>query len=63
MEYIRHIKNNILDIFGDIWQRSFHVHTIRNNKSLYNIREYIINNPSTWDNDGNNINIFVGTGL
>ena len=45
------------------WQRSFHDHIIRNDKSLYNIREYIINNPTTWEKDENNINIFVGTGL
>ncbi|RKY36154.1 MAG: transposase, partial [Candidatus Omnitrophota bacterium] len=28
------------------WQRSFHDHIIRNDKSLNNIREYIINNPA-----------------
>ena len=45
------------------WQRSFHDHIIRNDKSLNNIREYIINNPATWEKDENNINIPVGTGL
>ena len=29
------------------WQKSFHDHIIRTNKSLHNIREYIVNNPST----------------
>jgi REP element-mobilizing transposase RayT len=38
-----------------IWQRSFHDHIIRNDKSLNNIREYIINNPKTWNTDENNI--------
>ncbi|MBU0897448.1 MAG: transposase [Candidatus Omnitrophica bacterium] len=37
------------------WQRSFHDHIIRTTHSLKNIREYIINNPGTWDNDENNI--------
>jgi len=37
------------------WQRSFYDHVIRTNKSLKNIREYIINNASTWDKDENNL--------
>ncbi len=45
------------------WQRSFYDHIIRNDKSLNNIREYIINNPKAWEKDENNINISVGTGL
>jgi REP element-mobilizing transposase RayT len=31
-----------------VWQRSFYDHIIRNEKSLDQIREYIINNPSQW---------------
>ncbi|MDD3296242.1 MAG: transposase [Candidatus Omnitrophica bacterium] len=34
-----------------IWQRRYHDHIIRNDKSLNRIREYIDNNPKTWDND------------
>ncbi|MCP4653037.1 MAG: hypothetical protein GY858_06615 [Candidatus Omnitrophica bacterium] len=38
------------------WQRSFHDEVIRtSNRSLYNSRHYIVNNPATWDNDENNI--------
>ena len=37
------------------WQRSFYDHTIHTTYSLKNIREYIINNPRTWDNAENNI--------
>ncbi len=37
------------------WQRSFYDHIIRTNDSLNNIRNYIVNNPSTWDNDEHNI--------
>ena len=38
------------------WQKSFHDHIIRNDESLNNIRNYIINNPKTWELDENNIN-------
>jgi len=34
-----------------IWHRSFYDHIIQNETSLNKIREYIINNPITWDND------------
>ena len=34
-----------------IWQRSFYDHVIRVDESLYKIREYIRNNPATWDKD------------
>ena len=36
------------------WQRSFYDHIIRNEKTLMNIREYIINNPARWERDRNN---------
>ena len=32
-----------------IWQRGYHDHIIRNDKSLNRIRGYIINNPATRD--------------
>jgi len=54
-EYLNYIKHNNLNISGKIWQRSFHDHIIRNDKSLNNIRQYIINNPATWEKDENNI--------
>jgi REP element-mobilizing transposase RayT len=44
------------------WQRSFHDHIIRAEDSLKNIREYIVNNPLTWDNDVNN-GVTVQAGL
>ena len=37
------------------WQKSFYDHIIRNEESLNKIREYIINNPETWDSDENNL--------
>ena len=35
------------------WQRSFYDHIIRNEKSLYEIRNYIANNPLQWDLEKN----------
>ena len=46
-------KNNGIN---KIWQRNYHDHVIRNDKSLHQIREYIVNNPKTWDNDEHNLN-------
>lgn len=34
-----------------VWQTRFHDHIIRNDKSLNRIREYIANNPKTWNAD------------
>lgn len=37
------------------WQRSFYDHIIRNEKSLFAIREYIRNNPLKWEDDRENV--------
>jgi REP element-mobilizing transposase RayT len=37
------------------WQDRFYDHIIQNEESLYNIREYIINNPVKWELDKNNL--------
>ena len=37
------------------WQRSYYDHVIRTDQSLRKIREYITNNPATWNNDQENI--------
>lgn len=42
------------DIFFE-WQPRFYDQIIRDEKSLNNIREYIIKNPLKWSNDENNI--------
>jgi len=34
-----------------VWQRNYYEHIIRNEESLNNIRNYIINTPSKWFND------------
>ena len=51
LEYLKYIKRNNLNISGQIWQRSFYDHIIRNEKSLNKIREYISNNPENWEQD------------
>ena len=37
-----------------VWQRSFYDHVVRNDRSLENIREYIVNNPVNWAQDEEN---------
>ncbi|MDD3284399.1 MAG: transposase [Patescibacteria group bacterium] len=36
------------------WQKSYYEYIIRNEQSLYRIRQYIKNNPINWDCDRNN---------
>ncbi|MCK5491716.1 MAG: transposase [Candidatus Omnitrophica bacterium] len=56
-KYIAAVKNNQWPPFNKkIWQRSFHDHIIRNNRSLKEIREYIVKNPANWDEDAENKN-------
>lgn len=37
------------------WQRSFYDHIIRNEYSLFRIRQYIEDNPKNWHKDRNNL--------
>jgi len=51
-EYIRNVKQNRWEPFdGKLWQRDYYEHIIRNETSLQNIREYIVNNPVQWQKD------------
>lgn len=51
-EYIRGVKSGVYPPFDKrLWQRNYHEHIIRNEKSLENIREYIIQNPQKWEED------------
>ena len=36
------------EIMGEIWQRGFYEHIIRNEADLREIREYIVGNPDRW---------------
>ena len=40
-----------------VWQRNYYEHIIRDDNDLHRIREYIVHNPSKWDEDENNLNI------
>lgn len=57
VEYLKLIKTNELNISGELWQRSFYDHVIRNEKSLNKIRECIMNNRLNWGIDKNTINL------
>lgn len=37
-----------------LWQRNYYEHVIRNDGDYDRIYEYVINNPSNWDEDENN---------
>jgi len=39
------------EMMGKLWQRNYHEHIIRNERSYQRISEYIINNPSKWKDD------------
>jgi REP element-mobilizing transposase RayT len=52
------VTNGCLNIYklnnktmGKLWQRNYYEHIIRNEKSYQTIANYIINNPSNWEND------------
>jgi hypothetical protein len=57
---IRHFKAKTTKLLRDSglnnisWQRLYYDHIIRNNRSLDNIRYYIINNPLKWEIDKEN---------
>ncbi len=51
-EYIRGVKNLGWEPFDkNLWQRNYWEHIIRNENSYQNISNYIINNPSKWNED------------
>ena len=43
-----------LPFSGQLWQRNYYEHVIRNDDDLENLREYISTNPYTWDRDTQN---------
>jgi REP element-mobilizing transposase RayT len=52
VEYIRGVKTLGWPPFdGKLWQRNYYEHIIRNEKSYYNISNYIVNNPAKWHED------------
>jgi putative transposase len=54
-EYVHGVKEYGWPAFqGSLWQRSFYDHVIRDDASLNRIREYIANNPQSWQLDRQN---------
>jgi hypothetical protein len=55
-DYIKNVKNHHWAPFNKrLWQRSFHDRIIRYERSLYAIREYILDNPVNLEQDIDNI--------
>jgi len=51
-EYIRGVKNFGWEPFHrKLWQRNYYEHIIRDEKSYWEISEYILNNPVKWMED------------
>ena len=52
VKYINGVKTKNWKYFNKkLWQRNYWEHIIRNENSLNNIADYIINNPKKWNND------------
>lgn len=39
---------------SSVWQRNYYEHIIRDRTALHRIRQYIIDNPAHWAEDGEN---------
>lgn len=51
--------NEIHQSYGvKIWQRGFYDHIIRGEKDMYNIQGYILGNPSKWQADLENLQLY-----
>ena len=54
-DYIRGVKQCQWRPFpGKLWQRNYYEHVIRNEHDLNAIREYVVNNPASWEKDNEN---------
>jgi REP element-mobilizing transposase RayT len=54
-QYIQGVqKYNWQGFQGKLWQRNYHEHIIRDEASLNNIRQYILDNPRKWEDDPEN---------
>ena len=51
-DYIRNVKQNNWQPFNKkLWQRNYYEHIIRDEKTYYQISEYIQTNPLKWQDD------------
>jgi REP element-mobilizing transposase RayT len=49
---VRGYKSMVSKRIGySVWQRNFHEHIIRNERSLHQISQYIVSNPARWQDD------------
>jgi putative transposase len=42
-------------VITKLWQRNYHEHIVRNEKELQQKTDYILNNPSRWGDDQENL--------
>jgi REP element-mobilizing transposase RayT len=61
------VANECLKLFksqnrylGNLWQRNYYEHVIRDEKSLQSVRRYISENPQKWSIDENNCSLASG---
>lgn len=54
--YFKYKTTKRIDLSTKLWQRNYHEHIIRDEKSYQTISEYIINNPANWMTDKFNPN-------
>ena len=52
--------NRQLQRSGPLWQRNYYERVIRNERELYAIRQYILDNPQRWEMDRENVDAVVG---
>ncbi len=53
--YVDGVKQNHWPTFsGNLWQRNYYEHIIRDENELNRIRQYIMDNPARWDTDREN---------
>ncbi|MCL4534335.1 MAG: transposase [Bacteroidetes bacterium] len=50
----KHINESRQSPGTPVWQRNYYEHIVRNDESLYEIEEYILNNPLNWAMDKEN---------
>jgi len=54
-QYVVGVKRDGWPVFtGRLWQRNYHEHIIRSERSLNKIRQYIADNPAQWSHDPEN---------
>ncbi|RQW86264.1 MAG: transposase [Geobacter sp.] len=55
--WLRAIKTDTINARGKFWQKNYYEHVIRNEDELNRIRKYIVDNPTQWEFDRENLKI------